>query len=77
MSHDQGETLVRMANQIAANLGHGRDAAAAADGVYTHLEKFWARPMKRRLIACLDETDNELSPVARHATERLAERYRG
>lgn len=74
MSHDQGETLVHMVNQIAANLAHGRDATTAAEGVCTHLEKFWARAMKRRIVACLDEPDaGGLEPLARQAVERLAE----
>ncbi|XKE46674.1 formate dehydrogenase subunit delta [Halomonas organivorans] len=77
MTLDQDAQLVRMVNQIAANLGGGREPGEAADGVCAHLEKFWARPMKRRVIACLDEADNGLAPLARQAVERLAERQTG
>lgn len=74
MSHDQGQTLVHMVNQIATNLSGGRETADAAEGVCTHLEKFWARPMKQRIVACLDEPDSGLEPLARQAVTRLAER---
>ncbi|MDR5867644.1 formate dehydrogenase subunit delta [Halomonas koreensis] len=74
MSQDHDEALVRMVNQIAANLGPGREEADAAEGVCTHLEKFWARAMKRRIVACLDAPDGGLAPLARRGVERLAER---
>ncbi|RTR02332.1 formate dehydrogenase subunit delta [Halomonas nitroreducens] len=74
MSRDHVITLVQMVNQIATNLGAGRDATQAAQAVCTHLETFWARPMKQRLIACLGEDDHDLSPLAREAVGRLAER---
>ncbi|MBB3231515.1 formate dehydrogenase accessory sulfurtransferase FdhD [Halomonas stenophila] len=75
MSHDQGETLVHMVNQIATNLSGGREEAEAVEGVCTHLEKFWARAMKQRIVACLDEPDSGgLEPLARQAVVRLGER---
>ncbi|MDN3555564.1 formate dehydrogenase subunit delta [Halomonas maura] len=75
MSHDQGETLVHMVNQIATNLSGGRAEAEAVEGVCTHLEKFWARAMKQRIVACLDEPDaGGLEPLARQAVARLGER---
>ncbi|MFG6178001.1 formate dehydrogenase subunit delta [Halomonas sp. THAF12] len=74
MSHDQGQTLVHMVNQIAANLSGGRETAETVEGVCTHLEKFWARAMKQRIVASLDEPDSGLSPLARQAVARLAER---
>ncbi|WP_136249189.1 formate dehydrogenase subunit delta [Halomonas borealis] len=74
MSHDPGETLVQMVNQIATNLSGGRTEDETVAGVCGHLEKFWARAMKRRIIARLDEPDSGLMPLARQAVERLAER---
>ncbi|UYG08809.1 formate dehydrogenase subunit delta [Halomonas sp. M4R1S46] len=74
MSRDHVTTLVQMVNQIAINLGAGREATQAAQAVCTHLETFWARPMKQRLIACLGEADHGLSPLAREAVARLADR---
>lgn len=73
MQQDQRETLIHMANQIATNLQSSNDAAT---GVRTHLEKFWARSMKERLIGCLDDTDCDLNPIARQAVEQMAEQRR-
>ncbi|PMR75770.1 formate dehydrogenase subunit delta [Billgrantia endophytica] len=74
MSRTQDATLVRMVNQIAANLGGGRDETQAVAGICRHLETFWARPMKQRLIACLEREDAELAPLARRAVRQLADR---
>lgn len=74
MALQQDEQLVRMVNQIAANLGGGRDEAQAVESIRNHVEKFWARSMKQRLIASLERDDNELEPLARLATQQLAER---
>ncbi|GEN23019.1 formate dehydrogenase subunit delta [Halomonas cupida] len=71
MEHDQGAHLVRMVNQIATNLSHERDAATR---VRVHLEKFWARSMKQRLIACLDDPGHKLTPLAHEAVKHLAGR---
>ena len=45
----QLDSLIRMVNQIAANNTHRGDTAA--EYVHTHLKKFWARSMKRQIIA--------------------------
>lgn len=73
MSQYHDTHLVRMVNQIAANLSGGHDEQEAVAGICRHLETFWARPMKRRLVACLEREDNTLAPLARQATRRLAE----
>ncbi|TFH88030.1 hypothetical protein EQG41_03755 [Billgrantia azerbaijanica] len=74
MSQDQDAQLVRMVNQIAANLSHGREATSAVAAIRTHLEKFWARPMKRRVVAQLAQEDSDLTPLARRAVAQLAQR---
>ncbi|MDI5984298.1 formate dehydrogenase subunit delta [Halomonas sp. M4R5S39] len=74
MSLHNDAHLVRMANQIAANLSGGRREDEAVAGICHHLETFWARPMKRRLIACLEEENTELVPLARRAARQLAVR---
>lgn len=74
MSLHHDAQLIRMVNQIAANLGGGRDEASAVAAIRRHLETFWARPMKQRLIAGLEREGSELLPLARQATQQLAER---
>ncbi|MBA2779833.1 formate dehydrogenase subunit delta [Billgrantia kenyensis] len=71
MSRSQLDTLIHMANQIAANNAHYGDDAA--ERVHTHLKKFWARSMKRLIVEYLHEDGSELSPLARQAVELLAQ----
>ncbi len=81
MSSNHTTQLISMTNQIAANLGGGRDEEAAAAATCRHLENFWARSMKQRLVATLEHDDTELSPLAKRAvvllSELLAERQAG
>ena len=74
MSSHQDTHLIHMTNQIAANLGGGRDEETAAAATCHHLETFWARPMKQRLIATLAHEDAAHSPLAKRAITLLAER---
>lgn len=60
------DNLVRMLNQIAANLVHEPDPAAA---VATHVELFWDPRMKRLIRA---HGDSGLSETAAGAMARLA-----
>jgi len=49
MAARQIEHLVKMANQIALNLGAGHDGAAAAKTAQ-HISRFWTVAMRRQLI---------------------------
>lgn len=49
MAARQIEQLVKMANQIALNLGAGHDHAAAAKTAQ-HISRFWTAAMRRQLI---------------------------
>ena len=66
------DKLVRMANQIAANMDYGPDkekvAAAAAD----HLKRFWNSTMRAAVIEGHSKKLLALSPVAARAVEILA-----
>lgn len=63
--------LIYMANQIARNLGHHHDpAAATAD----HIASFWDPRMKAQIFAHLAKTDGKgLDPAALAAIQRLAQ----
>ena len=74
MSSHHDNQLIHMTNQIAANLGGGRDEETAAAATCRHLETFWARSMKHRLVATLEREDAGLSPLAKRAVTLLAER---
>jgi len=59
------DSLIRMANQIAANLAHEKDPAAAT---HDHIRAFWD-PGMRAQITGAPATD--LSPIARAAIDQL------
>ncbi len=65
------EHLVKMANQIAGFFASYPDQEQAAAETATHLRKFWAPPMRDRLIAHAHEAGDDLAPVARRAVELL------
>lgn len=72
----QRKNLINMVNQIAANLRYGRSDETAVEETSSHLQKFWARSMKARIIESLGDGDSGLDPLARQAVERLAKRNR-
>lgn len=72
----QRKNLIRMVNQIAENLRHGRSDEVAMEEASSHLEKFWARSMKANIIECLNDSESGLDPLARQAVEQLKQRGR-
>ncbi|NVK41014.1 MAG: formate dehydrogenase subunit delta [Oceanospirillaceae bacterium] len=68
---NQLDTLIHMANQIAANNSHYGSEAEATARVHSHLTKFWARSMKQQIIDYLQNDGSELSPLARDAISQL------
>jgi formate dehydrogenase subunit delta len=70
MSHD--DKLVYMANQIGKFFA-SQGADKAADGVATHLRKFWDPSMRRAIVAQLEAGQAEgLEPFARAAVVKIA-----
>lgn len=68
--------LVRMANQIAANMDYGPDESKIVAGVADHLRRFWSPPMLEEIEAYMATGDAELSPVAHQALTQLIEKRR-
>ncbi|MFI5099726.1 MAG: formate dehydrogenase subunit delta [Actinomycetes bacterium] len=77
MSKDGLESLVRMVNQIAANVAH-HSPEEAAELVAAHLRSFWAPPMRADILAYLDSGGGAggagLDPIAREGLELLRAR---
>ena len=63
--------LVAMANDIAAFFDAEGDAAAAVEGVRTHLSKFWAPRMRREIIAHVEAGGAGLASTACSAVKLL------
>jgi hypothetical protein len=69
MAAKQIEQLVKMANQIALNLGAGHDSAAPARTA-EHISRFWTPAMTRQLIAHW-RGGGEVSPLVTAALAML------
>ncbi len=63
MSGQQIDQLVKMANQIALNLGEHRNPELAAAKTAEHIGKFWTRDMIRQLDEHIRSGGEGLSPV--------------
>ena len=72
MADEQLQHLVRMANQIALNLGEQRDPEGAAHRTGEHLHRFWTVDMRRQLVDYWQGGGDELSTAAAMAAEQLA-----
>jgi len=62
MSHDTQSKLVYMANQIAIFF-KSQPESEAAQGVATHINKFWEPRMRRQLFEILEGDTHGLSPL--------------
>lgn len=65
------DALVKMANEIAANIAPGKDPEQTAQAMLNHLTRFWSRSMKTQIIDCLEVEDNQLEPTAVEAIKLL------
>lgn len=72
MSEHEIDRLVRMANDIAANIAPGKDTEAAELVVMQHLNKFWPPSLREKIVQNLDARIATLHPVAAGAVRRLA-----
>jgi len=66
------EKLVRMANQIAANLDYGPDKEKVAVAAAGHLQRFWNSTMCAAVIEGHSKQVLGLSPLAARAVEILS-----
>jgi len=64
------ERLIKMANQIADNLGFHDDAV---DRIADHLQRFWAPSMRQKLAAHVAAGGAGLKPDVAAAMTRLAD----
>ena len=63
--------LVRMANQIAANLDYGSDKNKTVSAVADHLRRFWSPSMRSAIIAYRAGDGGGLGEVAAQAVAKL------
>ena len=67
--HDQSESLVRMANQI-ADFFRNKPEDQAIAGTADHIRKFWDPRMRAKMAEHLAHGGNGLKPIALAAAER-------
>jgi formate dehydrogenase subunit delta len=58
----QGNKLVREANQI-ATFFHSQPKSGAANGVATHINKFWEPRMRRQFFELIEAGDKGFDPL--------------
>ena len=73
MSTDEIQHLVKMANQIAVNIGAGASEDDTAASVENHIRRFWAPAMRAKIGARLDDYRDQLHPAAARALQRIGE----
>ena len=66
------QTLVRMANDIAAFFAADPDPEQAAAAVADHLRRFWEPRMRGEILAHLQAGGGGLHPIAEQAVRKLA-----
>lgn len=69
--HSQLGSLIKMINQIAANLSHHQSEEQAAKQVAHHLQRFWARSMKEEILVYYKNDGAQLLPVAQKALAQM------
>ena len=65
------EKLLKMAEQITANMAFTDDEEVVSAKVSDHLNRFWDPRMKAAIIEYAAAEDSELSPVLRCAIDQL------
>ncbi|MBX5268044.1 formate dehydrogenase subunit delta [Rhizobium sp. NLR17b] len=70
MSHNTKTKLVYMANQI-ATFFKSQPQNEAAQGVATHINKFWEPRMRRQLFEILEKEENGLDALVLQAAPMI------
>jgi len=63
MSSDGPEQIVRMANDIGSFFRAESDHKMALDGISNHINKFWTRRMRQRLLDYVAQGGTELDEL--------------
>ena len=71
MSAKQRDQLVKMANQIALNLGADRDERVAATRTGEHIVRFWTPAMRTQLLEFWRSGGEGITPAVTRFLETL------
>lgn len=64
MSTNELDHLIKMANQIACNIGLGASEDETVDRVVKHINLFWAPAMREKICANMQTSASQLNSVA-------------
>jgi formate dehydrogenase subunit delta len=67
MTDDELNHLIKMLNQIAANLDQGDEVEVVAGRVADHMRRFWSPSMKKSIAAYLAADGSGLTASSRQA----------
>lgn len=73
MSENELSHLIKMANQIASNIGIGSTEEDCVKKVVVHITAFWALPMRQKICANMDAFAEDLNPIATKALLAIQE----
>lgn len=65
------EHLIKMINQISENIACSESDASRVSAIAAHVEKFWARSMKKKILAYADADGSMLNPLSKKAVQKL------
>ncbi len=71
MGQHQLNSAIKMANEIAANIGPSDNHEEAIARTYEHIKKFWPASMKQQALEFARNDSELLSDTARQALLRL------
>ena len=72
MSSSEGpEQIVRMANDIGSFFRAEPDRKAALDGISNHINKFWTRRMRQRILEYVAQGGKELDELPLAALKQV------
>ena len=71
MSVTELDHLIKMINQISDNIAIGANEAETAPQVADHITRFWARPMKEKIINYASHDGEQLNAVSKVAVLQL------
>ena len=66
------DKLIRMAEQVAANLDYDDDQEGLVARVADHLQRFWDPRMKAAIKDCAERDEAAVSDILRQAVARLS-----
>jgi len=70
-SSDGPEQIVRMANDIGSFFRAETDRKAALDGISNHINKFWTRRMRQRILDYVAHGGRELDELPLAAMKQV------